>query len=82
VGGVVGNQVGGGNGKKAATVLGAVGGAVVGNEVEKQRSRTIVGYNVNVRLDSGQTRTIKLNQIGNLQAGARVKIQGQTITPV
>ncbi|MFL6658858.1 MAG: glycine zipper 2TM domain-containing protein, partial [Massilia sp.] len=34
LGGLLGNQVGGGNGRKLATVAGAVGGAVVGNQVE------------------------------------------------
>jgi uncharacterized protein YcfJ len=34
-GGLIGNQMGGGNGKTALTVLGAVGGGVAGNEIEK-----------------------------------------------
>jgi uncharacterized protein YcfJ len=33
-GGAMGNAVGGGNGKTAATVLGVLGGAVVGNNIE------------------------------------------------
>lgn len=35
LGGVLGNQVGGGNGKKLATVAGAVGGGYAGNQVQK-----------------------------------------------
>lgn len=35
IGGALGNQVGGGNGKKAATVVGAVAGGFAGNEVQK-----------------------------------------------
>ncbi|MFI8382139.1 glycine zipper 2TM domain-containing protein [Pseudomonas sp. NPDC079086] len=34
VGGLLGNQVGGGNGKKLATVAGAVGGGYAGNQVQ------------------------------------------------
>lgn len=34
VGGLLGNQVGGGNGKKIATVAGAVGGGYAGNKVQ------------------------------------------------
>ena len=34
-GGLLGNQVGGGNGKKLATVAGAVGGGYAGNQVQK-----------------------------------------------
>jgi hypothetical protein len=36
VGGVLGNQVGGGNGKTLATVAGVVGGGYLGNEVGKR----------------------------------------------
>ena len=34
VGGLLGNQVGGGNGKKAATVLGAVAGGAAGRTIQ------------------------------------------------
>jgi uncharacterized protein YcfJ len=33
VGGLLGNQVGGGNGKKLATVAGVIGGGMLGNEI-------------------------------------------------
>jgi uncharacterized protein YcfJ len=33
-GGVIGNQIGGGSGRAAATVLGVVGGALLGNRIE------------------------------------------------
>jgi uncharacterized protein YcfJ len=33
IGGLIGNQVGGGNGKKLATVAGAIGGGMLGNEI-------------------------------------------------
>lgn len=35
LGGILGHQIGGGNGNQAATVLGALGGAVVGSQVGK-----------------------------------------------
>jgi uncharacterized protein YcfJ len=35
-GGVLGHQIGGGHGKDAATAVGAVGGAYVGNQVAKK----------------------------------------------
>ncbi|MDB5823787.1 MAG: 17 kDa surface antigen [Herminiimonas sp.] len=35
-GGLIGNQVGGGNGRTLATIVGAVGGGYVGNEVAKR----------------------------------------------
>jgi uncharacterized protein YcfJ len=36
VGGLLGNQVGGGNGKTLATIAGAVGGGFVGNEIARR----------------------------------------------
>jgi uncharacterized protein YcfJ len=33
IGGLIGNQIGGGNGKKLATVAGVIGGGFIGNEV-------------------------------------------------
>jgi hypothetical protein len=36
VGGLLGNQVGGGNGKKLATVAGVIGGGYIGNEIGKR----------------------------------------------
>ncbi|KRA20883.1 hypothetical protein ASE43_03210 [Lysobacter sp. Root983] len=40
-GGLLGNQVGGGNGKKVATAAGAVGGALVGRKIqENQQNKT------------------------------------------
>ncbi|MGM0536334.1 MAG: glycine zipper 2TM domain-containing protein, partial [Pseudomonadota bacterium] len=36
VGGLLGNQVGGGSGKKIATVAGAIGGGLVGREVQER----------------------------------------------
>ena len=36
VGGLLGNQVGGGNGKTLATIAGAVGGGFLGNEIAKR----------------------------------------------
>ncbi|MEO7952982.1 MAG: glycine zipper 2TM domain-containing protein [Polaromonas sp.] len=36
VGGLLGNQIGGGNGKTLATIAGAVGGGYLGNEIAKR----------------------------------------------
>ncbi|MET3131021.1 uncharacterized protein YcfJ [Oxalobacteraceae bacterium GrIS 1.11] len=36
IGGLLGNQVGGGRGKTLATIAGVVGGGMLGNEVQKQ----------------------------------------------
>ena len=76
LGAVVGHQVGGGNGKKAATVLGAVGGGVAGHEVEK-RARAETVQQVRVRMDDGSVRTVEQAQAPAV--GARVQLQGGTL---
>ena len=52
LGGVLGHQVGGGNGKTLATVAGAVGGGLAGNAVEKN-THTSTSYEVIVRMEDG-----------------------------
>lgn len=73
LGGLLGNQVGGGNGKKLATVAGAVGGAVVGNQVEG-RMRATTSYEVKVRLDDGKQRTFHLQNLNGFSTGDRIKV--------
>ena len=60
VGAVLGNQVGGGSGKTAATILGAIGGGWAGNEIEKRVKKETV-YEVKVRMDNDSTRTFELS---------------------
>ncbi len=73
VGGLLGNQVGGGRGKDIATVVGAVGGAVAGNEIE-HRVRSTKAYEVTVRFDDGSTTVIKETAQPNWRPGDRVKV--------
>lgn len=73
IGGVLGNQVGDGNGQKAATAVGAIGGAVLGNNVERNYREKVIGYRIHVRLDNGETRSFQAGQT-NLQPGDRVRI--------
>ena len=76
VGGVVGNQIGKGNGRKAMTVLGAVGGGFAGHEIEK-RARAETVYSVRVRMNDGTVRTVTRQQ--PVAVGARVTVNGQTL---
>lgn len=39
IGGLIGNQIGGGNGKKLATVAGVIGGGMLGNEIANRNNR-------------------------------------------
>jgi outer membrane lipoprotein SlyB len=82
VGGVIGNQFGGGTGRVATTALGAVGGAVVGNNIERNHNESIVGYRVSVRLDNGHVRTFQESQLNGLHVGDRVRVAEGRIRPV
>lgn len=73
VGGLLGNQVGGGRGKDIATVAGAVGGAVAGNEIEK-RVDTTKRYEIVVRFDDGSSRTFTETNPTSWRTGDRVKV--------
>jgi outer membrane lipoprotein SlyB len=80
VGGVLGNQVGGGTGKTVATVAGAAGGAYVGNEIEKgQRTQTPDSYNISVRMNSGSYQTVNQASSADLRVGDRVRINNGTV---
>ena len=76
VGGVVGHQLGGGSGKTALTVLGAVGGGFAGHEIEK-RARSTTVYDVQVRMEDGRMRTFQRAQ--SMAVGTRVSVQGSTL---
>ena len=72
-GGLLGNQVGGGTGRQIATVAGAVGGAVVGNQVEGNMKATTT-YEIRVRLDDGTLRTFNQSSAPQWSSGDRVRI--------
>ena len=77
-GAALGNQVGKGDGNTAATVIGAVGGAVAGREIEK-RVRTTTVYDVVVKMDDASTRTVRFEAQPAFQAGSKVKVTGDTL---
>lgn len=76
VGGLLGNQMGGGNGKKAMTVIGAVGGGMAGHEVEKRARGTTV-YRVSVRMNDGSIRTV--TQATPPTVGQKVTVSGNQV---
>jgi len=73
LGGVLGNQVGGGNGKKLATVAGVIGGGYAGNEIEK-RTRATTTYKVRVRMEDGSTRTVNYDSQPAWSEGQHVRV--------
>jgi outer membrane lipoprotein SlyB len=73
VGGLLGNQVGGGNGKKAMTVVGAIGGALAGNQIEKSMKST-TSYEIVVRMENGSNQIIHEANQPAWRNGDHVKI--------
>jgi outer membrane lipoprotein SlyB len=70
---VVGNQIGGGNGKTLAKIAGAAGGAYLGNRIEK-KVRATTSFEVSIKLDDGSSTMITLDHKPSLGVGAAVRI--------
>ena len=78
VGGVIGNQFGGGSGKTALTIVGALGGGVLGHKAES-KSRDKV-YEVVVKMDDGTHRTVTYKSQPPVREGERVRLRdGQLV---
>ncbi len=73
VGGLLGNQIGGGHGRQLATIAGAIGGAVAGNQIEGnvKASRS---YDIAVQMDNGSTRTVRQSAAPRWGVGDQVTI--------
>ena len=74
-GGVLGNQVGHGTGRAAATVGGAVAGGVIGNEIEKRVSPSQPSqFRYRVRMDDGSYQTFQQDFDAGVRQGDRVRV--------
>ena len=73
IGAALGNQVGRGNGRTLATVLGAVGGGFAGHAIEGQVRKETV-YQVGVRMEDGSRRTVESTTAPSV--GSRVTVDG------
>jgi outer membrane lipoprotein SlyB len=72
----IGSLIGGGTGRDVAMVAGAIGGAVIGNEVQKKKDQPIAGQQIIVRLSSGVLVQITQPVGPALRVGQRVYIEG------
>ena len=80
VGGLAGNQIGGGSGRTAATVVGVVGGALIGRALEQNMNRGGHDfYRVTVQLDNGSVRTFDYGQAPDVRIGDRVRADGNQL---
>lgn len=73
IGGLLGNQVGSGDGKTAATVAGAVVGGMAGNAIEKNQSQT--WYDITIRMNDGRQVTVTQNQLNGIREGSRIIVR-------
>jgi outer membrane lipoprotein SlyB len=76
VGGLLGNQIGGGRGRTAATVVGAAGGAYAGNRMTSGSSLVWI---IGVRYDDGSLATVQQSASPGLRIGDRVRVTNNGI---
>lgn len=74
-GGLVGNQVGGGDGKKVATVAGAAGGALLGNELQKRLNRKTI-HITSVKMKDGTVRVYESETAPVWAVGDTLRLEG------
>lgn len=80
VGGLLGNGVGQGRGRDVATVAGLVGGAFLGNKLEKDQKKSVT-YETVVRYENGDHVTIPSEAAPPWREGDRVRVENGHITP-
>ncbi|OZI66357.1 glycine zipper 2TM domain-containing protein [Bordetella genomosp. 11] len=83
VGGVVGNQFGGGNGRTALTVLGAVGGALAGREIERniKQQQTVTRYQLVARTNDGRSHTFHSATPFQYAPGQAIRVENNQLLP-
>jgi outer membrane lipoprotein SlyB len=80
-GAVIGNQMGKGTTRTVLTLLGVAGGALAGNEIEKQAKST-KHWEITVRLDDGSVRTLNSSVQPFWHGGERVRLlDGSRLEP-
>ncbi len=78
IGGVAGSSLGDGKGQQIFTVLGAVGGAILGQQIEEKATRA-QGLELTIELDSGRTLSIvqEVDSVDQFKEGQRVRVLTQ-----
>ena len=79
VGGVAGNQVGGGSGQDIATAAGAIGGALLGNNIERNRN-AVAYHEIVIDMEGGSQQFINVQDTMGIYVGVPVRVQNGNIT--
>lgn len=75
IGGLIGHQVGEGNGNTAATVIGVAGGALIGHQIEKANQPQGDRFRLIIRMENGSYQTLIQNtDFVDLRIGDRLHI--------
>jgi outer membrane lipoprotein SlyB len=72
----IGSLIGGGSGRDVAMVLGTIGGAVAGHQVQKNYDRPVPGQQIIVRLTNGVLVSVTQPSNPALAPGQKVFIEG------
>ena len=72
----IGSLIGAGTGRDVAMVAGALGGALIGNNVQKKYDQPQAGQQIIVRVKSGVLVQVTQPSNPNLKVGQRVYIEG------
>jgi outer membrane lipoprotein SlyB len=72
----IGSLIGGGTGRDVAMVVGTLGGALLGNDIQKKNEQPVAGQQIIVRLKSGVLVAVTQPANPNLRPGQRVYIEG------
>jgi outer membrane lipoprotein SlyB len=78
-GALLGNQIGSGGGRDAATVLGGAAGAAVGSQVGRTTTATEAVYRITLQTDQGAVRVYDVPATGDLHVGDRVRVDNGMI---
>lgn len=73
LGGLGGSEIGHGNGSAAVGIIGAVAGGIIGNRIENQANQK-PGFEITVKLDNGELRSITQLADEMFQPGERVRL--------
>jgi outer membrane lipoprotein SlyB len=72
----IGSLIGGGTGRDVAMVAGTLGGALLGNNIQKKYDQPVAGQQVIVRVTSGVLVAVTQPVDTRLKTGQRVYIEG------
>ena len=72
----IGSLIGGGTGRDVAMVVGTLGGAFAGNQIQKKYDQPLQGQQVIVRLKNGVLVAVTQPADSRLKTGQRVYIEG------